>query len=85
MKQYAKQREYNIMTTTPYDFKAGIAQQPFFCPVCEGTDVKIAVATIKTLKARIAKAIDFLSHEIDGDSPAWDGTISEAIRILEGE
>lgn len=32
----------------------------------------------------VKKAIDFLSKEIDGDFPAWDATLSEAIRILEG-
>lgn len=32
----------------------------------------------------VKKAIDFLSKEIDGDSLTWDATLSEAIRILEG-
>ncbi len=32
----------------------------------------------------VKKAIDFLSKEIDGDSPAFDATLSQAIRILEG-
>ncbi len=32
----------------------------------------------------VKRAIDYLSKEIDGDSPAIDQTLSTAIRILEG-
>jgi hypothetical protein len=33
----------------------------------------------------VKRAITYLSEQIDGDSPALDQTLSQAIRILEGE
>lgn len=38
----------------------------------------------KAQAGRISKAIAYLSQQIDGDSPALDQTLSQAIRILEG-
>jgi hypothetical protein len=45
--------------------------------------IKTLMDTVSILSNRINRAILYLSKEIDGDSPAIDQILSEAIRILE--
>lgn len=63
-----------------------MTHEPEKAPPLADTAKKLADAYAATAiyALRIRKAIAYLSQQIDGDSPALDQTLSEAIRILEG-